>query len=116
MNNHIIILPGSDYQRVKNGEITCAILPASKRLRVKLHDWINIVFKDTKDNVLVEIEDIDFALFKNLDVGAAVACGFNSVKELKDNLVESYPTLDNNSRLYIYSFFVVGFSEKITED
>ena len=116
MNNHIIMLPGDDFQRVKNREITRAILPASKRLRVKLHDWINIVFKDTKDNVLVEIEDINFTLFKNLNSNTAAACGFDSVKELKNSLVESYPTLDNNSRLYIYSFFVVGFSEKITED
>ena len=111
--NNIIILPGSDYQRVKNGEVTGVILPASKRLHVKVFDWINIIFKDTKDNVLVEIEDINLALFKNLNSNTAGACGFDSVKELKDNLVENYPTLGNDSRLYIYSFFVVGFSEKI---
>ena len=64
---------------------------------------------------MVEIEDINFTMFKNLNLNTALKCGFNSVNECKRDLVEKSPTLDNASRLYIYSFFVVGVSEKVGE-
>ena len=113
MNTPIITFPHGDYQRVKEGEITCIIRPASQKLNLKVYDWIPIVFKDTKDNVMVEIEDIRFTLFKDLRGDTALKCGFSSVNECKRDLVEHYPTLDNASRLYLYKFFVVGFSEKV---
>lgn len=65
---------------------------------------------------MVEIESIDFTLFKNLNLDIALKCGFNSVNDLKRDLVEKSPTLDNASRLYIYSFLVVGVSEKVGEE
>ena len=113
MNTPTITFPGEDYQRVKDGEITCVIRPASQKLYLSVYDWIPILFNDTNDNVMVEIEDINFTMFKNLNLNTALKCGFNSVNECKRELVERYPTLDNASRLYIYSFFVVGVSEKI---
>jgi len=116
MNTPVITLPGEDYQRVKDGKITRIICPASQRLNLKVYDWIHILFKDTNDNVMVEIESIDFTLFKNLNLDIALKCGFNSVNDLKRDLVEKSPTLDNASRLYIYSFFVVGVSEKVGEE
>lgn len=116
MKTPVITLPGDDYQRVKNGEITRIVKPASGKLNLKVYDWIPIVFKDNIDNVMVEIESIDFTLFKNLNLDIALKCGFNSVNDLKRDLVEKSPTLDNASRLYIYSFFVVGVSEKVGEE
>ena len=113
MNTPIITFPGEDYTRVKDGEITYVIRPASQRLNLKVYDWIPIFFKETRDNVMVEIEDINVTLFKNLKLNTALKCGFNSVNELKRDLVEHYPTLDNASRLYVYTFFVVGVSEKV---
>ena len=113
MKTPIITFPGEDYPRVKNGEITMIVKPASQKLNLKVYDWVPIVFKDTNDNVMVEIETIDFVMFKDLTSNTALKCGFNSVTELKHNLVEYYPTLDNASRLYIYTFFVVGVSEKV---
>lgn len=115
MNTPTITFPGEDYQRVKDGEITCVIRPASQKLYLSVYDWIPIVFQGTDDNVMVEIEDINFTMFKNLNLNTALRCGFNSVNECKRELVEKSPTLDNASRLYIYNFFVVGVSEKVGE-
>ena len=115
MNTPTITFPGEDYQRVKDGEITCVIRPASQKLYLSVYDWIPIVFQGTDDNVMVEIEAINFTMFKNLNLDNVLKCGFNSVNECKRDLVERYPTLDNASRLYIYSFFVVGVSEKVGE-
>ena len=113
MNTPIITFPRDDYPRVKDGEITHVIRPASQSLNLKVYDWIPIVFNETGDNVMVEIEDINVTLFKNLKLNTALKCGFGSVNELKRDLVEHYPTLDNASRLYVYTFFVVGVSEKV---
>ena len=113
MKTPIITLPGDDYQLVKNGNITRIVKPASQRLQLKVYDWIPIVFQDTNDNVMVEIEDIHFTMFRDLSLNTALKCGFNNVNELKHDLVEHYPTLDNASRLYMYDFFVVGVSEKV---
>lgn len=101
----IITLPGDDYQQVKTGKITSVIRPASQRLSLKVYDWVPIVFKDIDDNVMVEIDAINFLLFKDLTLDVALECGFNSVNDLKRNLVDHYITLDNASRLYIYTFF-----------
>ena len=116
MNTPVITLPGEDYQRVKEGKITRVIRPASQRLKLKVYDWFPIVFKDRDDMVMVEIESIDFTLFKNLNLDTALKCGFNSVNDCKRELVSKYLTLDNDSRLYIYNFFVVGVSEKVCDD
>ena len=116
MKTPIITLPETDYPRVKDGHITRVVKPASNKLNLKVYDWIPIVFQGMDDNVMVEIEAIDFVMFKDLDNNTALKCGFNSVKDLKHDLVEHYPTLDNASRLYIYTFFVVGVSEKIVEE
>lgn len=116
MRTPIVTLPGTDYQRVKDGHITRVVKPASQKLKLKVYDWIPIVFQGIDDNVMVEIEAIDFVMFKSLNDNIALKCGFNNVNELKHDLVEHYPTLDNASRLYIYTFFVVGVSEKIVEE
>lgn len=110
-----ITFPEKDYQRIKDGDITGIVKPASHRLNLKVYDWIPIIFKDTNDNIMVEIEDICFISFKNLNLDTALACGFDTVNELKQYLVEHYPTLDNASRLYLYNFFVVAVSEKVGE-
>ena len=115
MKTPVITFPGRDYQRVRDGEITGIVRPASQRLQLKVFDWVPVVFKDNSDNVMVEIEDINFVMFKDLSLNIALKCGFNHVNDLKHDLVEHYPTLDNASRLYFYNFFVVGFSEKVGE-
>ena len=115
MKTPIITLPEDDYQRVKEGMITRVVRPASHRLQLKVYDWIPIIFQDTNDNVMVEIEDINFTMFRDLGLNTALKCGFNNVNELKHDLVKHYPTLDNASRLYMYDFFMVGFSEKVGE-
>ena len=115
MKTPIITLPGDDYHRVKDGEIKGIVKPASHKLNLKVYDWIPIVFQGNNDNVMVEIEAVNFVMFKDLTLNTALKCGFNSIRELKHYLIEHYPTLDNASRLYIYSFFVVGISEKVVE-
>ncbi len=115
MKTPVITLHGDDYHRVKEGEITRIVKPASNKLNLKVYDWVPIVFKGNNDNVMVEVESIDFVMFKDLTLNTALKCGFNSVNELKHNLVEHYPPLDNASRLYQYTFFVVGISEKVGE-
>ncbi len=116
MNTPVITFPAAEYQHVKDGEITQVIRPASQKLYLSVYDWIPIVFQGTDDNIMVEIEDINVTLFKNLNLNTALKCGFNNVNECKRDLVKHYPTLDNASRLYVYSFFVVGVSEKVCDD
>lgn len=101
------------YLKVKNKEITRVIRPLSDRLKVRERDWVPIVFKGTEDNVMVEIDNISYTLFKDLTDKVARKCGYADVKELKHNLLEKYVTLDNGSRLYLYDFLVVAVSEKV---
>ena len=115
MSSDIIYLPGEFYSKVKNKEKTMVIRPASDRLKIRERDWVPIVFNGTDDNVMVEIDNITFKLFKDLTDKHARKCGYDDVKELKHNLLERYVTLDNGSRLYLYDFIIVAVSEKVGE-
>ena len=86
MNTPVITFPENYYQRVKEGDITQVVRPASQKLYLSVYDWIPIVFKGSNDSVMVEIEDINFTSFKNLNLDTAMKCGFGSVNELKSDL------------------------------
>lgn len=112
----IIFLPETDYEKVLAGEKTMVIRPPAYRLNMAVHDWIAIVFDNKPDNnMLVEIQDIQYLHFKDLNSNHAEATGFQNVDDLKKALVKHYTTLDSGSVLYAYKFEVMGVSEKVGE-
>ena len=115
-NQDIIFLPEKDYEAVIGNNKTMVIRPPAYRLNMSVHDWVVIVFDNLPDNnVLVEIQDIQYLRFKDITREHAEAAGFNSIESLKRELVAHYTTLDNGSVLYAYKFEVMGISQKVGE-
>lgn len=114
--SNVIHLPTEEYDLLKYGRKRVFIRTPSTRLNVKIFDWIPVVFKDLPDNnMLIEIQDITFCTFNELSMKDAIAAGHINVGDLKKDLQSRYPTLENNSRLYLYYFEVMGTCEKVVE-
>lgn len=111
----MVMLPGEDYSRVKDGEVTMFIIPSSQRIDCRVYDMIPVLFKDNPSNALVEILGMETLLFSNITDNIAMKCGFNNKSDLKHSLLEEYPTLDNGSMLVSYEFMIAGISEKVGE-
>lgn len=108
-----IIFPKEYYMKVRDGDKTIFLRDNESRPNVKVTDWIPVVFHDSTNTMLVEILDIRLVKFRELNDKLSVKCGFHNVKELKKCLLTKYPTLDNMSLLYAYTFEVMGTSEKV---
>lgn len=113
--NKVVWFPGDRYDDVKTGKINKLFTTHDTCLPVQINDCIPCVFKDLKDNMLLEITDFGYKNFNALTENDARECGFNNVSELKKELLDKYVTLDNYSRLYYYTFIVIGVSEKVGE-
>lgn len=111
----IIRLPGSDYPLIKSKSKTLIFRTPALRLNVNVADWVTIVFSGSEDNVLVDIMDIGYLRFKDVNREHARLAGYNTLDELKKALINRYPSLENGSMLYYYKFELMGVSEKVGE-
>ena len=113
---HVISLPGTDYEKICLGSKSMIILPASERLTgVQVNDWLPVIFDESDKRMLIEILDISFTRFTDLNKRIAVKCGYSDVSSLKQYLLGKYPSVDNQTRLYTYSFMLMGTSERVGE-
>ena len=116
MSKHVISLPGTDYEKIIEENKTMIILPASERLTgVQVNDWLPVIFDESDKKMLIEILEINFTRFTDLNKRIAVKCGYSDVSSLKQYLLGKYPSVDNQARLYTYSFMLMGTSEKVGE-
>lgn len=93
------------YPAIINGEKTQTLRKNNKKL---LEDEIvKAIFPGTDNELLIKITDTGYKQFKYLDEEDAIREGYNSLNELKQDLLRIYPLLDSFSRVYFYRFKVL---------
>ena len=75
--------------------------------KLKEGDLIKPVFPGREPDLLLQITNAGYKQFKYLDDEDAEREGYNSLGELKKDLLSIYPLLDSLTRLYYYQFRVV---------
>lgn len=93
------------YQLILDGKKTQTLRTSNKRLQVD--EIIKAIFPGTSNELKIKITDIGYKQFKYLDEEDAMLEGYDSLDELKKDLLSIYPRLDNFDRLYYYRFEVV---------
>ena len=93
------------YQTIIAGVKTQTLRTSNKRL---LEDEIvKAIFPGTELELKIKITNTGYKQFKYLDEEDAMLEGYDSLDELKKDLLSIYPRLDNFDRLYYYRFEVV---------
>ena len=68
---------------------------------------VKAIFPGTEKECFLQIITTGYKQFKYVDDEDAKREGYKSVKELKSELLDIYPTLDNLTRIYYIRFKVV---------
>lgn len=93
------------YQPIIAGVKTQTLRTSNKRL---LEDEIvKAIFPGTELELKIKITNTGYKQFKYLNEEDAMLEGYDSLDELKKDLLNIYPRLDNFDRLYYYRFKVV---------
>lgn len=95
------------YLAMLNGDKTQTMRLASKRLDVQENDIVTAIFPGWDKTLKIKILKIGYKQAKSITDEDAVLEGFNTKKELFDELLGFYPYLNNHDRLYYYRFEVL---------
>lgn len=93
------------YKPIKEGLKTQTLRKSNKRL--KKEEIVKAIFPGSPDECYLQIINTGYKQFKYLNEEDAKLEGYDSLTDLKKDLLTIYPTLDNFDRLYYYQFKVV---------
>ena len=93
------------YQAIKDGVKTQTLRKHNKKFQED--EIVKAIFPGTTEECFIKITHTGFKQFKYLDEEDAIMEGYNSLDELKKDLLKIYPRLDQFDRLYYYRFEVV---------
>ena len=95
------------YPLMCEGKKTQTMRLARKRLDVQEGDVALAVFPGMDKTLLLKIRKVGYKQFKSIGLDDAVREGFESVADLKNELLKIYPIINKWDRLYYYQFEVV---------
>jgi len=93
------------YSAIINGEKTQTLRKNNKRLQED--EIVKAIFPGTDNECRIQITNTGYKQFKHLNDEDAELEGYNSLDELKKDLLKIYPRLDQFDRLYYYRFKVI---------
>lgn len=96
------------YPLIRDGVKTQTLRLARKRLDVQEGMIVAAVFPGIDEALLIRINKIGYKQFKSVNLDDALREGFESVSDLKNELLRIYPLINKFDRLYFYQFEVVG--------
>lgn len=95
------------YQLISDGVKTQTLRLARKRLDIHEGDIVVAVFPGLDETLLIKITKVGYKQFKSLTLDDAKREGFDSLTDLKNELLKIYPIINKWDRLYYYWFEVV---------
>lgn len=95
------------YQLIKDGVKTQTLRLARKRLDVQEGSIVTAVFPGISETLKIHIHKIGYKQFKSINLEDAVREGFESITDLKNELMKIYPLINKFDRLYYYQFEVI---------
>lgn len=93
------------YQPILTGLKTQTLRKSNKKY--KENQIIKAIFPGTDKECYLKIINTGYKQFKYLTEEDAKKEGYQSLNELKTDLLKIYPRLDNLTRLYYYQFKIV---------
>lgn len=96
------------YNDIISGIKTQTIRKHNKKF--KENQIVKAIFPGTEKECYIQITNTGYKQFKYIDDEDAKREGYKSVKELKSELLDIYPTLDNLTRIYYIRFKVVDIN------
>ena len=95
------------YTLMRDGKKTQTMRLARKRLDVQEGNVALAVFPGIPETLKIKITLVGYKQFKSIGLDDAVREGFESVADLKNELLRIYPIINKWDRLYYYQFEVV---------
>ena len=92
------------YNNIINGKKTQTLRTARKKLDVQENQTVKAIFPGTTKEALIHITKIGYKQFKSVDQEDAEREGYETLKELREDLKKIYPLLEPFDRLYYYRF------------
>lgn len=92
------------YPLIRDGYKTQTMRLARKRLDVREGDIVNAVFPGLDEKVKIQIHKIGYKQFKSINLVDAEREGYDSITDLKNDLLKIYPLISRFDRLYYYIF------------
>ena len=93
---------------IREGIKTQTMRIPNKRIETPVGKIIAAVFPGTLNVIALHITKKGYKQFKNIDDDDAKREGFNTADELKMELKNIYPHLEDYNRMYYYRFVVVA--------
>lgn len=93
---------------IREGIKTQTMRIPNKRIKTPVGKIIAAVFPGTLNVIALLITKKGYKQFKNIDDDDAKREGFNTADELKMELKNIYPHLEDYNRIYYYQFVVVA--------
>lgn len=95
------------YPLIRDGKKTQTLRLARKRLDVQEGDIVTAVFPGMNETLTLKILRIGYKQFKSITLDDALREGYESLADLKNELLKIYPLINKFDRLYYYQFEVV---------
>lgn len=95
------------FPLIRDGIKTQTLRLARKRLDVREGDIVTAVFPGISETLKIHIHKIGYKQFKSITLEDAVREGFESVTDLKNELMKIYPLINKFDRLYYYRFELI---------
>ena len=95
------------YSLMHDGLKTQTLRLARKRLDVREGDIVTAIFPGIPETLHIQINKIGYKQFKSVNLEDAKREGFDSITDLKNELIKIYPLINKFDRLYYYQFEVV---------
>jgi len=92
------------YHLICDGVKTQTMRLARKRLDVREGDIVHAVFPGLDEKVKIQIHKIGYKQFKSINLVDAEREGYDSITDLKNDLLKIYPLISKFDRLYYYIF------------
>ena len=94
-------------QLIKEGKKTQTLRLARKRLDVEENEIVKAIFPGTDKELKLQITSKGYKQFKSVNETDVELEGYQTLKELREDLKKIYPLIDSHDRLYWYRFKVV---------
>lgn len=95
------------YTLIRDGVKTQTLRLARKRLDVQEDDIVKAIFPGCERTLTLRVNMIGYKQFKSVNLADAQCEGFESVADLKNELLRIYPMMNQFDRLYYYRFEVI---------
>lgn len=92
------------YDKIVTGKKTQTLRMARKKLDVHENETCKAIFPGITKEALLHITKIGYKQFKSVDQEDAEREGYETLKELREDLKQIYPLLEPFDRLYYYQF------------